>query len=224
MPPGGADLFEALYTLSSVRRFRPDPVPDAVLLSILEAATHAPSARNAQPWFFVVVRDAAVKRTIGTLYLSAWQEARAFTVAGNADADIEDRPGYAAMMRRVDELATHLADAPVLVLACLDTRQLGPMADADGHIVAPQPAYASIFPAVQNLMLAARGLGVGSTLTTVHAIVEADMRAVLGIPAHVHIAALVPLGYPTRPFRVTKRKPVDDVVFFDRWGRTGDDG
>ncbi len=219
----GADLFEALYTLTSVRRFRPDPVPDRVLWSILEAATHAPSARNAQPWYFVVVRDATAKREIAALYLSAWQQAQAYTVGTDADADVKHRPGYATMMRRVDELATHMHDVPVLVLACLDTTQLGPMVDAAGHIVAPQSAYASIFPAVQSLMLAARGLGVGSTLTTVHAIVESEMRAVVGIPQDVHIAALVPLGYPVRPFRVGKRKAVEDVAFFDRWGRKVDD-
>jgi len=217
----GADLFEAVYTLSSVRRFHPDPVPEHVLLSILEAATHAPSARNAQPWYFVVVREATVKRPIAALYLSAWQQAQRYATTANADADIQDRPGYAEMMRRVDELAHHLEDVPVLILACLDTRQLGPMADSAGHILAPQSAYASIFPAVQNLMLAARGLGVGSALTTVHSIVEADMRGVVGIPAQVHIAALIPLGYPVRPFRVTRRKPVDNVVFFDHWGHTG---
>jgi len=215
----GIDLFEALYTLNSVRRFRSDPVPDGVLLSILEAATHAPSARNAQPWKFVVVCDPAAKRSIAALYLQAWRLAQTYTLSADADADIKDRPGYARMMQRVDELAQHLEEVPVLVLACLDTRQLGPMADAAGQIMAPQSAYASIFPAVQNLMLAARGHGLGSTLTTVHSVVEAEMRGVADIPAYVHIAALIPLGYPVRPFRVTTRKPVDEVVFFDRWGR-----
>jgi nitroreductase len=123
------------------------------------------------------------------------------------------------MMRSVDALATHLASAPVIVLALLDTTQLGPMADGRGTILAPQSAYASIFPAVQNLMLAARGLGVGSTLTTVFSSVENEMRAAAGIPPHVHIAALVPLGYPRRPFGVTKRKPVDEVTFIDHWGQ-----
>lgn len=214
----GGDLFEALHTLGSVRRFRPDPVPDSVLRSILEAATHAPSARNAQPWYFVAVRDPELKHPIAALYQSAWQQAQAYTASIDADADIKERPDYPTMMRQVNELAMHLDRAPVLVLVCLDTRQLGPMADGAGYILAPQSAYASIFPAVQNLMLAARGLGLGSTLTTVHSVVEAEIRTVVGIPEYIHIAALIPLGYPTRPFRVTKRRPVDDVVFFDRWG------
>lgn len=220
----GGDLFEALQTLNSVRRFRPDPVPSSVLHSVIEAATRAPSARNAQPWYFLAIRDPAAKRSIAALYLAAWQRAQAYTAVIDADADIKDRPGYARMMRAVDQLATHLDSAPVLILACLDTAQLGPMADGSGNILAPQSAYASIFPAVQNLLLAARGLGLGSTLTTVSASVEAEMRAVLGIPSQVHIAALVPLGYPTRPFRVTTRKPVDTVLFLDRWGAKFSDG
>jgi nitroreductase len=215
----GGDLFAALHSQRAVRRFRPDPISDAVLAEILAAAARAPSARNTQPWVFVAVRDTALKADVRRHYLSAWRQAQAYTARVDADADIKDRPDYAAMMRSVDALAEHLDAAPVLVLCGLDTRQLGPMADAQGNILAPQSAYASIFPAVQNLMLAARGLGIGSTLTTVFAAVEADLRRVVGMPDHVHIAALVPLGYPTRPFRVSTRKPLAQVAFLDRWGR-----
>ena len=215
---GGGDLFESMYSLVSVRRFRSDPVPDACLRQILEAATHAPSARNAQPWYFVAVRDAEKRRAIAALYLQAWRQARSYTAAANADADIEGRPGYGRMMQAVDELAEHVGAAPVLILACLDTAQLGPMADAAGHILSPLSAYASIFPAVQNLMLAARALGLGTTLTTVTQIVEPEIRELAGIPARVHIAALLPLGYPRRPFRVTRRKPVSGIAFLDHWG------
>jgi nitroreductase len=215
----GGDLFEALHTLRSVRHFRPDPLPDSVLRAIIEAATRAPSARNAQPWYFLAVRDPDVKGRIAALYLAAWQQAQRYTSAVDADADIKDRPDYRRMMRSVDTLATHLDRVPVVVLALLDTAQLGPMADSHGTILAPQSVYASIFPAVQNLMLAARGLGVGSTLTTVFSSVEAEIREAAGIPPHMHIAALVPLGYPQRPFRVTRRKPLDAVAFLDRWGQ-----
>jgi nitroreductase/uncharacterized protein YndB with AHSA1/START domain len=214
----GGDLFDALHSQRAVRRFRPEPIADAVLGEILAAATRAPSARNAQPWAFVAVRDAEAKAAIGRIYLDAWRRAQAFTAAADADADIKHRPDYAPMMRAVDHLATHLHQAPVLVLCGLDTARLGPMADGRGTILAPQSAYASIFPAVQNLMLAARGLGIGSTLTTVFHGAEPALRAVVGIPDHVQIAALVPLGYPTRPFRVTTRRPLEEVAFLDRWG------
>jgi nitroreductase len=214
----GGDLFDALLTQRAVRRFRPEPIADAVLRQILAAATRAPSARNAQPWAFVAVRDAATRAAIGRVYLAAWRRAQAFIAASDADADIRDRPNYAPMMRAVDHLAAHLEAAPVLVLCGLDRTALGPMADASGTILAPASAYASIFPAVQNLMLAARGLGVGSTLTTLLYSAEDELRALVGRPPHIHIAALVPLGYPTRPFRLTTRRPLDEVAFLDRWG------
>jgi len=215
----GGDLFEALATQRAVRRFRPDPISDAVLREILAAAVRAPSARNAQPWAFIAVRDAAIKAAIGRHYLAAWRQAQAFTAQVDADADLKAQPGYDRMMRGVNDLAEHLEQAPVLVLCCLDLAQLGPMADPNGEIRAPQSAYASIFPAAQNLMLAARGLGVGSTLTTLHQFSETALRELVHLPKHMHIAALIPLGYPTRPFRVTTRKPLEAVAFLDRWGR-----
>ena len=213
-----AALLEVLRSVRSVRDFSPDPIPPAVLWQVVEAATWAPSARNAQPWYFVVVCDAERRAAIGAHYRQAWHAARAFTESVDADRDVRDQPGYAAMMRAVDRLADGMGNAPALVLACIDTQQLGPMADAQGNILAPQSAYASIFPAVQNLLIAARGFGLGSTLTTVANLVETEMRTLLGIPATVHIAALVPLGYPRRPFTPVRRKPVESVAFLDRWG------
>jgi len=210
-------VLDTMRTLGSVRHFRPDPVPLDVLCAILEAATWAPSARNAQPWFFVVVQDRQRKAAIGELYLKAWRVAQSYTEGSGADRDIDGRPGYRGMIRAVDDLAAHMSETPVIILACLDTTQLGPMAQ-HGNIIAPQSAYASIFPAVQNLMLAARSYGLGSTLTTVYSAVEDDIRRACKIPAHVHIAALIPLGYPSRPFRHVKRKPVDEVAFLDCWG------
>jgi nitroreductase/uncharacterized protein YndB with AHSA1/START domain len=214
----GSDLFTAIHTLRAVRRFRPDPVPDTALHHVIEAATRAASARNTQPWYFVVARSEAKKAEIARLYLEAWRQAQAYTAQTGADADIMARPDYEGMMRSVNELAEQLKDVPVLILACVDTRQLGPLADSSGRILSPQSAYASIFPAVQNLMLAARGLGLGTTLTTVFASVEGQLRLVLGIPEHVHIAALIPLGYPRTPFRATNRKALGEVAFLDQWG------
>jgi len=214
----GGDLFAAMHSQRAVRRFRTEPISDAILREILAAAVRAPSARNSQPWVFVAVRDAALKTAVRDHYRAAWRQAQAFTAQVDADADIKHRPDYAGMMRGVDRLAEHLDQAPLLMLCGLDTSLLGPMADAQGNIRAPQSAYASIFPAVQNLMLAARGLGIGSTLTTVFQAAEGDLRRLVNLPDHIHIAALVPLGYPHRPFRVTARRPVDEIAFLDRWG------
>jgi nitroreductase len=123
------------------------------------------------------------------------------------------------MMRGVDALAEHLGTVPVLIACCLDHRQLGPIAAPDGTLRAPCAAYASIFPAVQNLLLAARALGLGTTLTTLHRGFEDDLAAALAIPAQVEVVALVPLGYPADRFGPTRRKPVDAIAFLDGWGR-----
>ena len=120
--------------------------------------------------------------------------------------------------RTVDDLAHNLDRAPVLVLACLDTKQLGPMADGAGNILAPQSAYASIFPAVQNLMLAARALGIGSVPTTLHAQVLERVYALLGIPNDMEFHLCVPLGYPRGNFGSTQRKPAAEVSYLNRWG------
>jgi nitroreductase len=201
-----------------VRRFRADPVPDKAVRRVLAAATRAPSARGAEPWFFVVVRDAALRAWIGERYRAAWAAAEQFTAATDADRDLRDRPHYAHMMRAAGQLADHLAAAPVHIVCCLDHRQLGPLVAPDGALRSPAPAYASIFPAVQNLLLAARALGLGSTLTTLHTVFADDLKARLDIPDAVEIAALVPLGYPAGHFGPTRRKPVEAIAFLDRWG------
>jgi nitroreductase len=212
------DFFAVVDTQRALRRFRPDPVPDAAIRRILEAATRAPSARGAEPWFFVVVRNTAKRAAIGRLYGAAWNTAARLTSTTDADRDIKHRPHYSRMMAAVSEMAAHLEAAPVLVACCLDHAQLGPIAGPVGSLRSPGAAYASIFPAVQNLCLAARALGLGTTLTTLHAAFEADLKALLGMPDHVEVAALVPLGYPLDRFGPTRRKTVDEVAFLDTWG------
>jgi nitroreductase len=123
------------------------------------------------------------------------------------------------MMRAARDLATHFAAAPVLIACCLDHRRLGPIAGPDGTLRSPAAAYASIFPAVQNLLLAARALGLGTTLTTLHRGFEPALKALLDLPAPVEVVALVPLGYPTDRFGPTRRRPVEEIAFLDRWGR-----
>jgi nitroreductase len=213
------DFFAVVDTQRALRRFRPDPVPDAALRRVLAAATRAPSARGAEPWLFVVVRDPGLRQTIGEHYRRAWDLGEQFTTATDADRDVKDRPHYARMMAAARELAATLAEAPVLIACCLDHAQLGPIAGPEGELRSPVAAYASIFPAVQNLLLAARALGLGTTLTTLHRGFEDALRTLLDIPASVEVVALVPLGYPRDRFGPTRRKSVEEVTFLDRWGR-----
>lgn len=212
-------FFALVETQRALRRFRPDPVPLGLVRRVLAAATRAPSARGAEPWVFVVVRDAARRAAIGERYRAAWDAGERYTDATDADRDVRTRPHYARMMRGARDLAGRLAEVPVLIVCCLDHAQLGPVAGPDGTLASPVAAYASIFPAVQNLLLAAHALGLGTTLTTLHRMFEDDLRALLALPASLEPVAIVPLGWPRDRPGPTRRKPVDEVAFLDAYGR-----
>lgn len=187
-------LFEAIYTLRSIRRLRPDPVPQEHIEKILEAATKAPSGGNRQPWNFLVIRDPATKRRIGDLYLE-----------GAAAAGYGPRPGTTPRQQR-----THFGDVPVLILVCL--RPQAAVASS------PSSLYGSIYPAVQNILLAARALGLGTTLTTLHQFRDKEIKELLGIPEEVETVALIPVGYPKGRFGPTQRLPWREVTYYERWG------
>lgn len=212
------DFFTVVDTQRALRRFRPDPVPDALLARILSAATRAPSARGAEPWGFVVVRDPARKRAIGEHYRRAWEIGATLTQATDADRDVRPSPHYARMMRAAADLAAAFGDTPALVVCCLDHHRLGPIAGPDGQLRSPVSAYASIFPAVQNLLLAAHALGLGATLTTLHRGFEEALKTLLDVPPAVEVAAIVPLGWPRDRPGPTRRRPLAEVAFRERWG------
>jgi nitroreductase len=206
------DLFDAIESTRSLRRFRPDPIPDGILASILTAATQAPSGRNAQAWRFLVVRDPVPRRRIGDLYREAWAE---YSPPGRLAAIADPRE------RRRVESAIHLSEhmgeeAPVLVLVC-QPRDARPPANEIAARMNARTAGASIYPAVQNLLLAARAYGIGGCLTTIHLFREEQVKAALGIPADVDTYALIPLGYPLDNFGPVRRRPVADVTYADRW-------
>jgi len=162
-----------------------------------------------QGWNFVVVRDRAVKEQIGAWYLEGWE--RMYGPARDAMTRDAQR---ARTYNSADYLARHIADVPVLIIATLRT---GP-----GRVDAL--AGASIYPAVQNLMLAARALGLGTTLTTLHKFHEADVKQLLGIPDGVETMALIPVGYPRGKFGAAARMPAEKVTYWDRWGSTRERG
>ena len=205
-------LLDAIYTTRSVRRFRPDPIPDDVVAKLIEAATRAPSGRNAQSWRFLVVKDADVRAKLGAVYKEAWDE---YSPPSRLAAITDPRE-----RRRVENayhLGAHMGDeAPVLVMVC------APKGDtsAGASPSATRTAGASIYPAVQNLLLAARAHGIGGCLTTIHLYREAKAKAVLGIPDDVDTYALIPLGYPAQPnaFGPLRRNLVSEVAYLDRWG------
>jgi len=205
-------LFEAMYTMRAIRRFRPDPVPQELIEKLIEAATRAPSGANRQPWAFVVVRDPELKRPIAALYHDSWEAAYGNRVRGGA------RPLDSRVYASATHLAAHMAEAPALIFVCLDHQLAGGILQPGQ----PTPAgrYTSILPAVQNLLLAARGLGLGAVLTTLHKTHEEEIKLLLGIPHHVETVALIPVGYPLDKFGPVTRRPPSEVTFYERWGST----
>ena len=199
------DFFEVTNTQRAMRRLHPDPVPEEQIWQILETATMAPSGGNQQPWNFLVLRDEEKKRKIAAWYLEAWQK-----TYGPAREAMLANEAMARTFKSADYLANHLAECPVLIIAMI---RRGP---TDPSLV----LGASIYPAVQNLMLAARALGLGTTLTTLHKFHEDDVRALLGIPDGIETMALIPLGRPKGKFGRPSRMPVEKVVFWDTYGET----
>lgn len=211
-------LFETMYSLRSMRRLKPDPVPEALIWKVIEAGTKAPSGGNSQPWRFLVVQDAELKRFIQERYKRAWD----LYVEANAAAAAKAPPPPEAMEKRMrlaraaTHLAHHLHEAPVLLLVCMIPRDLTYVQERlrERHAAG---LYASIFPAVQNMLLACRAHGLGATLTTLHLLHEDEIKERLGIPAEVETVALLPIGYPEGTFGPTAREPVQDVTYWDGW-------
>ncbi len=192
-------LGEAIGTLRAIRRLRPDPIPEDQLRVILEAAIRAPSGGNAQPWRLIVITDPATRARFAPLYREAWWAKRADQgIHGPEDIPATDRVARSAM-----RLADEIGGAPVIVLLCATSRGEG--------------VVGSVIPAAQNLLLAARALGIGGTITTLHPSVEERVHDLLGIPASARIVYCLPLGYPRGRFGPTTRLPLAEVSARDRW-------
>lgn len=195
-------LGEAIFTQRAIRRFRPNPLPEQDVIDILTAAVRAPSGGNSQPWHFLVVRDRALLDEFAPLYREAWwAKRRDAGIHGPEDISPEDRSMQSAM-----RLADEIGVAPVIVLVCA-------MAQGAG-------AMASVIPATQNLLLAARALDIGGTITTLHVDVDERVHTLFGIPSEVQIVYCVPLGYPRGRFGDAQRRALAEVSSLDRWGQS----
>ena len=193
-------LGEAIFTQRSIRRFRPDPIPIEDLELILAAAAKAPNGGNRQMARFLILRDLATIRAFGALYREAWwakrrDEGRPWTRREEIPAE---EKSYLAAARMADEIV----DAPCIVLAF----GLG------------RGQASSVVPAVQNLMLAARALGIGSVPTTLHPTVMERVQALVAFPPEAEFQLCIPLGYPRGRFCPTQRRPTYETTYLDRWG------
>ncbi len=206
MTAGEVGLLDGLATTRAIRRFRPDPVSEEDLAAVLFGATRAPSGSNRQPFRFLVLRDGPrateARALLGRAFRSAWQEKAS---ADRYEEDDDSRRGRTA--RALRQFVERFEDVPVVVLACL------------ARYRAPHPTEgASVYPACQNLLLAARARGLGGVMTMWHAAVEEELRAVLGIPDGVAIAATLALGHPEGGHGPVRRRPLGELVYEDAWG------
>jgi nitroreductase len=188
------DVHELFRHQRAIRNFTEQDVPDELVHRVLTAAIHGPSGSNTQPWHFIVIRDPAVKQAIS----EAYEEARAAAYPTN-------RPAVGGPRQP-------LSAAPVLIVCCVDAPASGQAGFQTG---------ASIYPSVQNLMLAARALGLGTVLTTLHRRRKARIHEILGIPDSVESAAIIPLGWPDREYGPNRRPPVEQFIMRDRWTGRG---
>ena len=206
---GTVDLLEGMATTRAIRRYLPDPIDDGDLAEILFAASRAPSGSNRQPFRFVVLRDGPrarkAKVLLGESFRAGWAAKRAGDRYDEGSGDVDDSP-KARMAGAMQHFVDHFEETPVVVLACLVRYR------------APSPEEgASVYPACQNLLLAARALGYGGVLTGWHAPVEDDLRALLGVPDGVAIAATIPLGRPAGSHGPVRRRPLAELVYDDGW-------
>jgi nitroreductase len=200
-------LADAMRTQRAVRRLKHDPVDDDIVLELLRLAVKAPTGSNAQTWEFVVVRSADVKHQLARLNRQAWSLYRRMAKT-RARGDLSQARILAAVQYQAD----HFEDAPVIVVPCLRGRSFPTNLGRASY-------YGSIFPATQNLLLAARALGLGAALTTLPLWSRGLARRTLGLPVGVTPCAVVPLGWPVRGgYGPTTRRPVEEVTHLDRYG------
>jgi len=208
------DLFEAIYTTRSMRRLRTDPVAPALIVKIIEAATMGPSGANRQPWRFIVVRDPQTKAYVAERYRKAWEiylTPQAREILANDPQSPQGR-----ILRSARYLAEHMGEAPVMIFCCVKT-----FTDPGRK---GQPMLNAIFPAIQNLCLAARGYGLGTSITGLHLMYAREIETRLGVPAGYANIALIPLGYPKGRWGRSERKPALEVISWERWdNRTSGD-
>lgn len=193
-----ADFFDVVRRQRGIAHFQETPIPEEALTRILEAATRAPSGSNRQPWRFIVITDPKVKQGLGELYLEGQRRSR----GSDLPAPPADEP---------PRFSHAMGALPVVVAACVEKWP-----------ITGQEIYrgASIYPAVQNLMLAAAAVGVGSRLTTIWQHCYQEVADLLSVPEDWEIMALIPMGYPQSPDHLggSRRKPVTEVTFRDNWG------
>ena len=196
------EALEALETARAMRYLKPDPVPEELLRKLVWAATRASSPGNSQGWEFVVVRERATKERLGAAVRERMGRGLR---AMPTDDDVARR-----MLTGAGHLLEHFADVPAWIVIC-GRKIYPPQAPSEAMV------WSTVYPAGQNLIVAARALGLGATFTTFHMAAEKAFRETLGIPPELYLGVSVAVGYPARKHGPVKRKPVEEVTHWERW-------
>ncbi len=210
VPEGTAqttDIFEIMHTMRAMRRLKPDPVPDELIRKILLAGQAAANGGNTQRWRFLVLKNHPGKKVVQGYYKKLFDEVVGPRYRNSAPPPGSDQPKQLRQMAANQYLTDHYHEAPVWIVACLE-------GDNPGY-----SSGASIYPAVENMLLAARALGLGSTLTTRHIGYAKECDEAMGIPPNYHSYAILPIGYPMGRFGPVGRGPLSEVVYLDGWGK-----
>lgn len=194
-------LLEGIRTTRAIRRLRPDPVPRELIRKVCEAGTFAPSGGNRQPWFFVAVMDAQRRAWIAERYLKTFRSYIAPAVEAAKSPDYPE--AKRRNMKAAIHLAEHLHEAPVHLVVAGWTRR-------------GEPQLQALFPAIQNILLACRAVGLGASLTTAHRAFGDEIDTYLGLSKDTPSCALIPIGWPLGRYGTPPRRSVDEVLFFDR--------
>jgi len=238
-PTSDARLLDVMFTCRAMRRLKPDPVPEETLLALVDAALQAPSGSNAQNWRFVIVRDRAQKEKMRALWQKTWGFYLETVAVGDARPGEDlaarnrmlaagtwqlehflDIPAFVCVCIARDELMAKTLSAPSTAMKLVRTFGVGGVARLVANMSRTNGMAdgATAYPAVQNLLLAARALGLGAVLTTQHFFVPGAFEALLGLPSTVRLAAIVPIGWPSGKFGPVSRPPAKAVVSWDRYG------
>lgn len=206
---GTDDIWDAMYTQRAIRYWQEKPVPRDVLEKVIESASKAPSGSNTQPWVFLVIDDEDQRQKIGDALNAVYEGGPLKEMI--AEGQKSDDKTQRLMLKGAQSFFSKLAKAPAIIVPCL-YKLSSPTADPTSL-----EAGSSIYMAVQNLMLSARALGLGTVMTTAHVLINDPLREVCNIPDNAYPAALIPIGYPDANFGPTTRKPVEEIIKYNTW-------
>lgn len=204
------DIWDAMFTQRAIRYWQDKPIPREALEKIVKAASKAPSGSNTQPWVFIVIDDDDKRQRIGDSLLEIYESNEGLKELLSAGEGAQDKT-QRLMLKGAKAFFSGLGKAPAIVIPCL-YQLSSPTPDPTSLL-----AGSSIYGAIQNLMLAARALGLGSVLTTAQAMLDEDLRSILEIPSEATPVALIPIGYPDANFGPTKRKDINEIIRWNGW-------